>query len=102
MARWPVRCSVPRWFILLAAEGCIHTGAAAKCVCAPQRYSYAVFLTHHVIVRLVENFDLAAMTRRIPRSYFTAFTFWPLPRQSALFSLDAWVRNSAVKHKQTE
>ena len=53
-------------FILLAVlGGCIHWVPLQNACALLSKYSYAVFLTHHVIIlRLVDNFDLAAMTRR--------------------------------------
>lgn len=62
------------------------------------KYSYAVFLTHHVIIlRLVDNFDLAAMTRRDTALLFGVYLLAVAAASAALFRLDAWVRSSAVK-----
>lgn len=68
-------------FILLAALGLHPLGAAANACALLSKYSYAVFLTHHVIIlRLVDNFDLAAMTRRDTALLFGVY-LWPLPRR---------------------
>lgn len=69
-------------FILLAAlGGCIHWVPLQNACALLSKYSYAVFLTHHVIIlRLVDNFDLAAMTRRDTALLFGVY-LWPLPRR---------------------
>ena len=62
------------------------------------KYSYAVFLTHHVIVlRLVEHFDLLALTRRDTALLFGVYLLAVAAASAALFRLDVWVRGSAVK-----
>ena len=86
-------------FILLAAlGGCIHWVPLQNACALLSKYSYAVFLTHHVIIlRLVENFDLAAMTRRDTALLFGVYLLAVAAASAALFRLDAWVRSSAVK-----
>ena len=86
-------------FILLAAlGGCIHWVPLQNACALLSKYSYAVFLTHHVIIlRLVDNFDLAAMTRRDTALLFGVYLLAVAAASAALFRLDAWVRSSAVK-----
>ena len=86
-------------FILLAAlGGCIHWVPLQNACALLSKYSYAVFLTHHVIIlRLVDNFDLAAMTRRDTALLFGVYLLAVAATSAALFRLDAWVRSSAVK-----
>ena len=86
-------------FILLAAlGGCIHWVPLQNACALLSKYSYAVFLTHHVIIlRLVENFDLAAMTRRDTALLFGVYLLAVAAASAALFRLDAWVRSSAVR-----
>ena len=86
-------------FILLATlGGCIHWVPLQNACALLSKYSYAVFLTHHVIIlRLVDNFDLAAMTRRDTALLFGVYLLAVAAASAALFRLDAWVRSSAVK-----
>ena len=86
-------------FILLAALGsCIHWGPLQNLCALLSRYSYAVFLTHHVIIlRLVENFDLAAFTRRDTALLFGVYLLAVAAASAVLFRLDAWVRGGAAK-----
>ena len=86
-------------FILLAAlGGCIHWVPLQNACALLSKYSYAVFLTHHVIIlRLVDNFDLAAMTRRDTALLFGVYLLAVAAASAALFRLDVWVRSSAVK-----
>ena len=81
-------------FILLAAlGGCIHWVPLQNACALLSKYSYAVFLTHHVIIlRLVDNFDLAAMTRRDTALLFGVYLLAVAAASAALFRLDAWVR----------
>ena len=48
-------------------------------------------------MRLVENFDLAAMTRRDTALLFGVYLLAVAAASAALFRLDAWVRSSAVR-----
>ena len=86
-------------FILLAAlGGCIHWVPLQNACALLSKYSYAVFLTHHVIVlRLVEHFDLLALTRRDTALLFGVYLLAVAAASAALFRLDVWVRSSAVK-----
>lgn len=78
--------------------GCIHWVPLQNACALLSKYSYAVFLTHHVIIlRLVDNFDLAAMTRRDTALLFGVYLLAVAAASAALFRLDAWVRSSAVK-----
>lgn len=87
--------------VLAGCAVLLFTPAAAdgKVACALlSKYSYAVFLTHHVIIlRLVDNFDLAAMTRRDTALLFGVYLLAVAAASAALFRLDAWVRSSEVK-----
>ena len=84
--------------VLAALGGCIHWVPLQNACALLSKYSYAVFLTHHVIIlRLVDNFDLAAMTRRDTALLFGVYLLAVAAASAALFRLDAWVRSSAVK-----
>lgn len=57
------------------------------------KYSYAVFLVHHVIIlRLVEGFDLAALSRRDTALLFGAYLVFTAAASAGLFWLDGKVR----------
>lgn len=57
------------------------------------KYSYAVFLAHHVIIiRMVEGFDLAALSRRDTALLFGAYLVFTAMASAALYWLDARVR----------
>ena len=68
-------------------------------VCALlSRYSYAVFLTHHVIVlRLVEHFDLSTITRRDTALLFGVYLLCVAAASAALYWLDGKIRAGAAK-----
>ena len=57
------------------------------------KYSDAVFLVHHVIImRMVEGFDLAALSRRDTALLFGAYLVFTAMASVALYWMDAWVR----------
>ena len=90
--------SAAAFSLLAALGGCIHWVPLQNACALLSKYSYAVFLTHHVIIlRLVDNFDLAAMTRRDTALLFGVYLLAVAAASAALFRLDAWVRSSAVK-----
>lgn len=86
-------------FVLLAALGsCIHCKVLQNVCALLSKYSYAVFLTHHVIIlRLVEFFDLSALTRRDTAMLFGVYLLAVAATSAILFRLDAAIRGSAAK-----
>lgn len=86
-------------FLVLAALGSRIHWAPVQNVCALlSRYSYAVFLTHHVIVlRLVEHFDLSTITRRDTALLFGVYLLCVAAASAALYWLDGKIRAGAAK-----
>ena len=61
------------------------------------KYSYAVFLVHHVIIlRLVEGFDLAALSRRDTVLLFVAYLVFTAFAATGLYWLDGKVRTGVA------
>lgn len=57
------------------------------------KYSYAIFLVHHVIIqRLVEGRDLSAVTRRDTVLLFLCYLFWVAVAAYALYRLERFLR----------
>lgn len=57
------------------------------------KYSYAVFLVHHVIIlRMVEGFDLGALSRRDTALLFLAYLVFTALAAAVLYWLDGKVR----------
>lgn len=81
-------------FVLLAEAGERIRCAPLQNACALlSKYSYAVFLTHHVIIlRMTESFDLTALTRRDTALLFGAYLTAVAAASAALFWLDGRVR----------
>lgn len=64
---------------------------------ALSKYSYAVFLLHHVIIlRLVQNFDLANLTRRDSALLFGVYLLATAAAAKTLYWLDARLRRGLL------
>lgn len=83
--------------VLILAADFVAVGPV-RCLCALLgKYSYAVFLVHHVIIlRLVEGFDLAALSRRDTLLLFGAYLVFTALAAAALHWLDGKVRAGAA------
>ncbi|MDD6320126.1 MAG: acyltransferase [Oscillospiraceae bacterium] len=81
-------------FILFAALGNRVHFAPLQNVCALlSKYSYAVFLIHHVIIqRLAENFDLSVLSRRDTAFLFGVYLLCVAGASAALYWIDGQVR----------
>lgn len=85
-------------FVVLAwLGGRIHCLPLQNFCALAGKYSYAIFLTHHVIIlRLVEAFDLSAITRRDTVLLFGAYLFLVGLISALLFRLDKAVRSGTA------
>lgn len=78
--------------LILAANLVVFSPVQRACALLG-KYSYAVFLVHHVIImRMVEGFDLAALSRRDTALLFGAYLVFTVMASAALYWLDARVR----------
>ena len=85
-------------FVLLALVGERIRFAPVQRLCAKiGTYSYAVFLVHHVLIlRMVEKFDLAQLSRRDTGLLFLAYLCLTWLLSWGLFRLDRSVRAGAA------
>lgn len=85
-------------FVVLILAADLITFSPVRRLCALLgKYSYAVFLVHHVIIlRLVEGFDLAALSRRDTALLFVAYLVFTAVAASVLYWLDGKVRAGAA------
>lgn len=84
--------------VLIFVADCIGFGPVRRLCALLGKYSYAVFLVHHVIIlRLVEGFDLGALPRRDTALLFFAYLVFTALAASALYWLDGKVR-AGVSH----
>lgn len=81
-------------FILLAQAAPLLDKPLPRAVCAKAaKLSYAVFLTHHVLIqRLVRGFDLAALSRRDTALLFCVYLLAVYAASEALLWLQRWLR----------
>ena len=81
-------------FVVLILVADLVAFAPVQRLCALLgKYSYAVFLVHHVIImRMVEGFDLAALSRRDTALLFGAYLVFTAMAAAALYWLDNRVR----------
>lgn len=78
---------------LIFVSQLISVGPVRRVCALLGKYSYAVFLVHHVIIlRLVEGFDLAALSRRDTALLFGAYLVFTAMASAALYWLDGKVR----------
>lgn len=78
---------------LVVAADVVAFGPVRRLCALLGKYSYAVFLVHHVIIlRLVENFDLGALSRRDTALLFVAYLVFTAMASSFLYWLDGKVR----------
>lgn len=78
---------------LIFVSQLISVGPVRRVCALLGKYSYAVFLVHHVIIlRLVEGFDLAALSRRDTALLFGAYLVFTAMASAALYWLDSKVR----------
>lgn len=79
--------------VLIFVADWIGFGPVRRLCALLGKYSYAVFLVHHVIIlRLVEGFDLGALTRRDTALLFFAYLVFTAMAASVLHWLDGKVR----------
>lgn len=85
-------------FVLLILLADLVAFGPVKRLCALLgKYSYAVFLVHHVIIlRLVEGFDLVSLSRRDTALLFVAYLVFTAAAAAALHWLDGKVRAGAL------
>lgn len=85
-------------FAALALIGGVLRWGPLQRLCALLgRYSYAVFLVHHVLIqRMVMGFDLAAISRRDTALLFLAYLVLTALLAAGLFRLDVFVRAGAA------
>lgn len=82
--------------VLILVSDLVASGPIRRLCALLGKYSYAVFLVHHVIVlRLVEGFDLASLSRRDTALLFGAYLVFTFITASALYWLDGKVRAGA-------
>lgn len=82
--------------VLLLIADLVAFGPVRRLCALLGKYSYAVFLVHHVIIlRLVEGFDLAALSRRDTVLLFSAYLVFTAAAAAALYWLDGKVRAGA-------
>lgn len=82
--------------VLLLIADLVAFGPVRRLCALLGKYSYAVFLVHHVIIlRLVEGFDLAALSRRDTVLLFGAYLVFTAVAAAALYWLDGKVRAGA-------
>lgn len=87
--------------VLILIADLVAFGPVRRLCALLGKYSYAVFLVHHVIIlRLVEGFDLAALSRRDTALLFAAYLVFTFIAASVLHWLDGKVRagTSALLH----
>lgn len=87
------------FFVLLAVVGQKLECAPLRGLCgAMGKYSYAAFLLHHVIIlRMVEAYDLSAITRRDTALLFLAYLFLTALASILLYRADRWVRGGVAQ-----
>lgn len=85
-------------FVLLILVANLIAFAPVRRLCALLgKYSYAVFLVHHVIIlRLAEGFDLAALSRRDTALLFMSYLVFTALAAATLYWLDGKVRAGAA------
>lgn len=92
-------------FAALALAGSFICWGPAQRFCALLgKYSYAVFLTHHVLIqRMVMGFDLSAISRRDTALLFGSYLVLTALLSAGLYRLDAAVRAgaAAIWHRNT-
>lgn len=82
---------------LIFVSQLISVGPVRRVCALLGKYSYAVFLVHHVIIlRLAEGFDLAALTRRDTALLFGAYLVFTAMASAALYWLDGKVRKGGA------
>lgn len=82
---------------LIFVSQLISVGPVRRVCALLGKYSYAVFLVHHVIIlRLAEGFDLAALTRRDTALLFGAYLVFTAMASAALYWLDGKVRKGVA------
>ena len=80
--------------VLVIAADAIAFGPVKRLCALLGKYSYAVFLVHHVIIlRLVEGFDLGALSRRDTALLFGAYLVFTALASATLYWLDGKVRH---------
>lgn len=83
--------------LLILAADLVDFGPVRRVCALLGKYSYAVFLVHHVIIlRLVEGFDLLSLSRRDTALLFGVYLVFTAAAAAALYWLDGKVRAGAV------
>lgn len=79
--------------LLIVAADVVAFGPVRRLCALLGKYSYAVFLVHHVIIlRLVEGFDLGALSRRDTALLFCTYLVFTALAASLLYWMDGRVR----------
>lgn len=79
--------------VLIYVADVVAFGPVRRLCALLGKYSYAVFLVHHVIIlRLVEGFDLGALSRRDTALLFCAYLVFTALAASFLYWMDGKVR----------
>lgn len=77
--------------------GLIHWGPLQRFCALLGKYSYAVFLVHHVLIqRMVMGFDLANISRRDTALLFLSYLVLTALLSAGLYRLDKFVRSGAA------